>query len=61
MSHHLVEARGLSFAYPDGTPALRDVSCRFTHGESVGIVGATTIFKGPSARPFKHWRVPSIC
>jgi cobalt/nickel transport system ATP-binding protein len=40
VSHHLVEARGLSFAYPDGTPALRDVSCRFTHGESVGIVGA---------------------
>jgi cobalt/nickel transport system ATP-binding protein len=39
LSHHLVEARGLSFAYPDGTPALRDVSCRFTHGESVGIVG----------------------
>jgi cobalt/nickel transport system ATP-binding protein len=40
VSHHIVEARGLSFAYPDGTPALRDVSCRFTHGESVGIVGA---------------------
>ena len=40
MSHHIVEARGLSFAYPDGTPALHDLSCRFTHGESVGIVGA---------------------
>jgi cobalt/nickel transport system ATP-binding protein len=40
LSHHIVEARGLSFAYPDGTPALHDVSCRFAHGESVGIVGA---------------------
>ena len=40
MSHHLVEARELTFAYPDGTPALHGVSCRFTHGESVGIVGA---------------------
>jgi cobalt/nickel transport system ATP-binding protein len=40
VSHHLVEARGLSYAYPDGTPALRDVSFRLTHGESVAIVGA---------------------
>ena len=40
MSHHILEAQGLSFAYPDGTPALNDVSCRFVHGESVGIVGA---------------------
>lgn len=40
MSHHLVEARGLTFAYPDGTPALSEVSFRFTHGEAVGIVGA---------------------
>jgi len=40
VSHHLLEARGLSFAYPDGTPALQEVSCRFVHGESVGIVGA---------------------
>lgn len=40
MSHHILEASGLSFAYPDGTPGLHDVSCRFTHGESVGIVGA---------------------
>ncbi|MGE5159887.1 MAG: energy-coupling factor ABC transporter ATP-binding protein [Betaproteobacteria bacterium] len=40
MSHHIVEARDLLFAYPDGTPGLRGVSCRFLHGESVGIVGA---------------------
>ncbi len=40
MSHHLVEARDVSFAYPDGTPALHGVSFRFVHGEAVGIVGA---------------------
>ena len=40
MSHHLVEASDLAYAYPDGTPALRGVSFRITHGESVGIIGA---------------------
>ncbi len=39
MSHHLVEARGLSFAYPGGAEVLRDVSFLITHGESVGLVG----------------------
>jgi cobalt/nickel transport system ATP-binding protein len=40
VSHPLVEARGLAFAYPDGTPALDGVSFRVHHGESVAIVGA---------------------
>jgi cobalt/nickel transport system ATP-binding protein len=40
LSHHLVEARGLSYVYEDGTPALRDVNFRITHGEAVAIVGA---------------------
>jgi cobalt/nickel transport system ATP-binding protein len=40
MSHHLVVARELRYAYPDGTPALAGVSFRIVHGESVGIVGA---------------------
>jgi cobalt/nickel transport system ATP-binding protein len=40
LSHHLVEAQDLCYAYPDGTPALRGVSFRITHGESVGIIGA---------------------
>jgi cobalt/nickel transport system ATP-binding protein len=39
MSHHLVEAVDLAFAYPNGTEALRGVSFRVTHGESVAIVG----------------------
>jgi len=40
MSHHIVEAIDLSFAYPDGTSALDGVSFRIEHGESVAIVGA---------------------
>lgn len=40
MSHHLVEAEGLEYDYPDGTPALRGVDFRLHHGEAVAIVGA---------------------
>ena len=40
MSHHIIEARQVCFDYPDGTPALRDVSFRITHGEAVALVGA---------------------
>jgi cobalt/nickel transport system ATP-binding protein len=40
MSHHIVEVKNLQHIYPDGTPAIRDVSFRITHGESVAIVGA---------------------
>ena len=40
MSHHLVEACGLTHVYEDDTVALRDVSFRITHGESVAIIGA---------------------
>jgi cobalt/nickel transport system ATP-binding protein len=40
MSHHIVEAIMVEYAYPDKTEALHDVSLRITHGESVAIVGA---------------------
>jgi len=40
VSHHLVLFENVSFRYPDGTGALKAVSFRITHGESVGIVGA---------------------
>ncbi len=40
MSHHIVEFKNVLFQYPDGTAALKGVSFRITHGESVGIVGA---------------------
>ena len=40
MSHHIVEVKQLRHVYPDGTEALRDVSFRILHGESVAIIGA---------------------
>jgi cobalt/nickel transport system ATP-binding protein len=40
MSHHIVEAKDIHYAYPDGTQALRGVDFRITHGESVAIIGA---------------------
>src|SRR6266567_1772988 len=40
MSHHIVEVKNLRHVYPDGKVALRDVSFRITHGESVAIIGA---------------------
>lgn len=39
MSHHVVEARSLCYDYPDGTPALRHVSFRITHGQAVAFIG----------------------
>ncbi|MFH1977298.1 MAG: ABC transporter ATP-binding protein [Pseudomonadota bacterium] len=39
MSHHIVEVKNLKFTYPDGTCALKDISFRITHGESVAVVG----------------------
>lgn len=40
MSHHIVEAKDVRYSYPDGTHALKGVSFRITHGESVAVVGA---------------------
>ena len=40
MSHHVIDFKDVHFSYPDGTNALKGVSFRITHGESVGIVGA---------------------
>jgi len=40
VSHHYLAFDSVAFAYPDGSEALRGVSFRITHGESVGIVGA---------------------
>ncbi|NOX20033.1 MAG: ABC transporter ATP-binding protein [Nitrospirae bacterium] len=39
MSHHIIEFKDVSFVYPDGTEALKDVSFRVVHGEAVAIVG----------------------
>ena len=40
MSHHIVSAIDLRYAYPDGTQALDGVSFSIHHGEAVGLVGA---------------------
>ncbi len=40
MSHHRLEARDLSFSYPDGHEAIKNISFCIHHGESVGIIGA---------------------
>lgn len=40
MSHHIVELKDIYFQYPDGTEALKGISFKVFHGESVGITGA---------------------
>ncbi|MBV5319187.1 MAG: ABC transporter ATP-binding protein [Desulfobulbaceae bacterium] len=40
MSHHIVEVQNLTHTYPDGTAAVRGISFRIHHGESVAVVGA---------------------
>lgn len=40
MSHHLVEVANLAHTYADGTAAVRNISFRIHHGESVAIIGA---------------------
>ena len=37
--HHSIEVQHLSFSYPDGHAALRDVSLRIAPGEKVALVG----------------------
>jgi cobalt/nickel transport system ATP-binding protein len=39
LSHHIVEVSDLFFAYPDGTEALKGVSFRIEHGNSVALIG----------------------
>ncbi|PLX70281.1 MAG: cobalt ABC transporter ATP-binding protein [Denitrovibrio sp.] len=39
MSHHIVEAKGLSYNYPDGYKALSGITFKIHHGESVALVG----------------------
>ena len=40
MSHHIVETRALSYAYPDGQQALQNLNFSIHHGQSVGVIGS---------------------
>ena len=39
MSHHYIEFKNVSYRYPSGFEALKDVSFRINHGEKVGLIG----------------------
>jgi cobalt/nickel transport system ATP-binding protein len=58
MSLHLAAA-GLSYTYPDGTPALRNVSLEVQPGESVAIVGANGAGKSTLLAQFGGVLVPA--
>jgi cobalt/nickel transport system ATP-binding protein len=59
MSHHIVEFKDVAFQYPDGTEALRGVSFRITHGESVGVVGANGAGKSTLLLQVNGYLLPS--
>jgi len=40
LSHHKIEFVNVSYSYPNGIQAIKNVSLKITHSESVGIIGA---------------------
>lgn len=59
MSHHTVEANELHHVYPDGTAAVRGVTFRITHGESVAIVGENGAGKSTLLLHLNGYLVPT--
>jgi ABC-type cobalt transport system, ATPase component len=40
LSHHIIELKDVTFFYPDGFFAIRNISFTILHGETVGVIGA---------------------
>lgn len=59
MSHHIIDFKDVHFSYPDGTHALKGVSFRITHGESVGVVGANGAGKSTLISHMNGYLLPS--
>ena len=59
MSHHIIDFKDIHFSYPDGTYALKGVSFRITHGESVGVVGANGAGKSTLISHMNGYLMPS--
>ena len=59
MSHHIIEVADLCYSYPDGTQALRGVSFRAMHGESVAVIGANGAGKSTLLLHLNGYLMPS--